>query len=531
MKKRALSFLLIISILFTSLSVRLYTLALTPSEAVTSPSLRAKDIDISRGCIYDRNAEPLVNNAYTQTLVIKPDTSSLDYLKSIGESEDTISRVANGFLTILKKDGSPEAPKCQSIKTVKTTKRYKNNSLLHIIGYTDQNNNGVCGIEKYYNDYLNRCGGTLTVTYSADATGRVLNGENITIENRGYNNKKGIVLTIDKTIQEICETALKNSTIEKGGVIVMDSQSAEILGCASVPTYEREQIEKYITAPNSPFINRCFTPYPVGSVFKIVTAAAAIEGGTKLFDYYCNGYTTQSETKFNCNNTNGHGLIDFNTALSKSCNPYFIELGVKTGSKRLLNTAEALGFGKKIDFGNGFCSDAGVLPTLNELNSNASIGNFSFGQGKLTATPLQIASLFATIGNNGIYTQPRLISGFADENGGFLKDDVAPQKRVLKEETCTVIKNALEQTTVSGTGKSAFSSLYNCYGKTATAQSGQFDSNGKEIMYCWFCGILPYKNKQYVICVLKENGTAGGSDCGPVFKEIGENIIITERKQ
>ncbi len=476
--------------------------------------------------IYDRNMTPLVNNSYEEIVIIKPSVNAVKEVISADASEDIIKSLSNGFLTITTKEDAKITKATDDIKLFKKTTRYGDNSLLHIIGYTDQYNEGVCGIEKHFNDYLKNTGGELSVTYTCDALGRVLTAENIKINDNGYTDKDGIVLTIDDTTQKICEVALKNSSIDKGAVIILDVKTSEILACVSKPQYDRDDLAEYIKSYDSPFINRCFSSFPVGSVFKVVTAAAMLEGGNKTDNYFCNGKTVQSSTTFNCNKAEGHGTIDLDDALSKSCNPYFIDAGVKTGSKRLLNTAEALGFGKATDFGNGYVSDSGLLPTEEDLNSDAAIGNFAFGQGKLTATPLQIASLFAVIGRNGIQKKPQLILGYADKNGAFLDETETKEKRVLSPETCKTIKDALTKTTIDGTGKAAFSSLYKCCAKTGTAQSGQMDTNGKEILYCWFCGLLPAENPEYVICVLKENGSAGGSDCGPVFKEIAEQLII-----
>jgi cell division protein FtsI/penicillin-binding protein 2 len=100
------------------------------------------------------------------------------------------------------------------------------------------------------------------------------------------------------------------------------------------------------------------------------------------------------------------------------------------------------------------------------------------------------------------------------------------KERIIEQSTCEVIKKGLEKTVTDGTGTSAKSELFECCAKTATAQSGQYDENGKEILYCWFSGFFPKENPQYTICIMKENGSSGGSDCGPVFKEIAENILL-----
>jgi penicillin-binding protein 2 len=227
---------------------------------------------------------------------------------------------------------------------------------------------------------------------------------------------------------------------------------------------------------------------------------------------------------FYCNKREGHGIVNFKTALSQSCNTYFIDIGTKTSGKSLLNTATKFGFGKEIEIGNGFFTDSGILPESDELNSDAAVGNFSFGQGKLTATPLQIAAFYSVIANNGIYNKPYIYNGFTDSEGKYTQIQQHNSIKILSKTTCQIVSEALLETTLNGTGKSAYSSLFTSATKTATAQSGTYDDKGNEIKYSWFVGFFPYENPEYVICIMKENGNSGGIDGAPVFKEISENI-------
>ena len=528
MKKRVICFLTSVIIAFVSLFSRLLFISVTPTAVAETSCTRAKEIGSARGMIYDRNLTPLVNCNYKEKLLIFPSEESMAILKRHGADNETLKQLSDGYFIVKENEYPERIVSSDSIKVIKTYERYADSSLVHLIGYTDFSGNGVCGIEKYYNDLLNSQGGKLEVIYSADATGRILTGEDVEIRNTGYYDYDGIVLTIDNDIQKICETALENNNIIKGAVVVMDVETSEILACASAPDYDRENVSDYINSPTSPFINRAFTAYPLGSVFKVVTSAAAIENGIALPHFNCKGYIAKSGNTFNCSDSSGHGYIDFSVALSDSCNPYFIDLGTKIGGEKLLITADTLGFGKSTDFGNRFMTDTGNLPELDSLNSDAAIGNFAFGQGELTATPVQIANLFACIGNGGILNEPRLIYGYTDKNGALSPLSGKEGTRVLSENTCNILKEALSLTTIDGTGKRAFSSLYTCCSKTATAQSGQYDENGNEILYCWFAGFFPADNPKYAICVMKENGISGGTDCAPVFKEIAEGIIAVK---
>ncbi len=531
MKKRIIGFLTALIIVVVSLTGRLLYISASPVAVSEQNCLRVREIASVRGMIYDRNLLPLVNCAYKEKLLIMPTEEAMGTMKKTGADEDTIKALSEGYFLIRDKNPPSNITSSDSIKIIKTYERYAESSLVHIIGYTDDIGNGVCGIEKYYNDSLISQGGKLEAIYSADAEGRILTGEDIEIRNTGYYNSDGIVLTIDTDIQTICENAMEKNNITKGAVVVMDVKTSEILSCVSAPHYDRNNLSEYMDSPDSPFINRAFTAYPVGSVFKVVTSVSAMENSIKLPQFRCTGNITKSENTFNCSNLSGHGIIDFNTALSDSCNPYFIDLGTHIGGEKLLHTAYNLGFGKSSDFGNGYMTDTGTLPQINSLNSDAAVGNFAFGQGELTATPVQIANLFACIGNGGIMNEPSIICGYTDKSGAFSPIGKEQGRRAISQKTCNILKDALIKTATDGTGKYAFSSLYDCCAKTATAQSGQYKENSEEILYCWFAGFFPAENPEYVICIMKEDGVSGGTDCAPVFKEIAEGIIGNSKLQ
>lgn len=530
LKKRIISSVTVIIFFFTALSGKLLYIS-TNSDYVSAQShIRVRELGKKSGTVYDRNGDKLTNRETKTVVCAKPTTENavtVNKLKGKSFTEDTILK---GSFTTFSLDEDTSLTESEDLKTYKIFERYSDCVALHILGYTDANGNGVTGIEKYFQNELKKSGGTLSVAFSADALGRMLVGEDVEIRDNNYYSHCGIMLTLDREIQKITENALKNGNIDKGAAVVLDVKNSAILACASTPVYERDNIEKYLKSTDAPFLNRAFEAFPVGSVFKPVTAAAALENGIFLDDFYCKGYIEKSGNRFNCNKTSGHGKTDFNTAVALSCNPYFIELSTRVGKKELLNTAEKLGFGKAIDLGNGFTASSGYLPDSKELNSDAAIGNLGFGQGKLTASPLQIATCFAAIANGGIYNSPYIYKGYVGENGSLTPAIQTTGKRVLSGNTCTTLKSAMAETITRGTGKSAFSSLFDSCAKTATAESGQYDENGKEIKYCWFAGFFPSDEPRYVVCILKENGNSGGTDGAPVFKEISENIYILEKQ-
>ena len=528
LKKRVISALLIIIISFLTLSGRLYFISSNTELVSAQPHIRVRELGSKKGTIYDRNGKPITNNKTETIICAKPTAENAVLLNKLKGKKFAKSTILKGYFTSFTTPKSNQINENEDIKKFDVFERYGDSVALHLIGYTDIDKNGVSGIEKYYQKEIDEHNGTLSVAYSADALGRMLIGENIEIRNNNYYSQGGIMLTIDRDIQIIVENALKNGNIDKGAAVVLDVKNSAILACASTPIYRRNNIEEYLNSTDSPFLNRAFECFPVGSVFKPVTAAAALENGINLKEYNCKGYIEKSENKFNCNKLEGHGKLDFDTAIAMSCNPYFIELSTQTGANKLLSTAKKLGFGKSIDLENGFVTPQGCLPDIKELNSSAAVGNLGFGQGKLTASPLQIANCFAAIANGGIYNEPYVYKGSFDSNGNLTPTVQKNGKRVLSKTTCQTIKNAMAKTTTDGTGKTAFTSLFDACTKTATAQSGQYDENGIEIKYCWFVGFFPIENPQYVICILKENGSSGGTDGAPVFKEISENIYIND---
>ncbi len=529
LEKRVIAAFLIIIFSFYALSGKIFYITENSDYVSVQPHIRVKVLSNKKGTIYDRNGNKLTNRETEKVICAKPNAENAVLISNLKGKDFAEETILNGYFTTFISDRDLNTEQNEGIKSLDIYKRYSDSVALHLLGYTDTDCNGITGIEKYYQNEIDTFNGSLSIAYSADALGRMLIGEPVEIRNNSYYSSGGIMLTIDREIQLITENALKKGNIDIGAAVILSAKNAEIIACASTPVYERDNIEKYLNSANSPFLNRAFESFPVGSVFKPVTAAAALENGIELKNFYCKGFIEKSGNKFNCNKLEGHGEINFDAAIAMSCNPYFIELSTQTGAIKLISTAKKLGFGKSINIGNGFTTSSGSLPDIIELNSNAAIGNLGFGQGKLTASPLQIAACFAAIANGGTYNSPYIFKGTIDENGGYNPSMQNTEKKVLSKKTCDAIKKAMLKTTFEGTGKSAFSSLFEACTKTATAQSGQYDKKGNEIKYCWFVGFFPIENPRYVICILKENGNSGGTDGAPVFKEISEKIYIYEK--
>ena len=208
-----------------------------------------------------------------------------------------------------------------------------------------------------------------------------------------------------------------------------------------------------------------------------------------------------------------------------SCNTFFIALGQQVGVEKTLTLCASLGLGKSVELADNFYLKSGILPSSESINSPQSLANLCFGQGELLVSPLQMAVAYACFANDGYYRAPTLMKGIIDKNGNIIQKVRLPEKyKVLNESTIHTLDKILESVVSNGNAKRAYSEFVVNHGKTATAQSGWYE-DGREITHTWFCGYFNHNNKTYVVVIFKEDGSSGGVDCAPIFKEISENIV------
>ncbi len=478
------------------------------------------NIGKTRGYIYDRNLVPLVNTSIENfsAILINDETKNL--------VTEQISDMMNGLILTVKTDNLNES---KYIKNFEKVGRYSDNGLcVHLVGYVNAENKGVSGIEKAFDKILNDASGELKLCYEADASGIALQGDGLSLIEESYNSSAGLSLTIDSEIQKIIEEVLDNSQIDCGSVVVMSVNDFEILACASKPEFSQNNVALSLENNELPFLNRALSAYPVGSVFKPIVVAAALENNIDINELYeCKGVMTINSNSFGCYSKAAHGLCDLNSAIEKSCNTYFINVGLKTGKENLIKTAENLGFGKEITFCSTLSSDKGNLPDSESIKSDSQLATLCFGQGELLATPVQLTAAYCVFASNGIYKEPTILKELLDENMnsyGYYKSEIC--YKALTQETCEIINNCLYNNMLNGTGKKGAPENTTSAGKTATAQTGRYDDEGNEILCTWFSGFFPFENPEYVVTVFNENGSTASEDCAPVFKEIAEKIII-----
>ena len=480
----------------------------------------------SRGIIYDRRLSRLTSDSTVTVSVIKPTLSALNILKNVLDDNEFLAismEISQCNPVVLRIGNSVEN---DDIITLPVYNRYSDRQIAsHIIGYlSDGGTKGVSGIESSFDSFLSSHGGRLDVRWLADANGSGLPGSDFDLVNSNYNSSGGVVLTIDKKFQSALESAADECRLRKGAAVMLDLGSGEIVAAVSRPDYDRNNIAACLTDENLPLFNRVLGSYPVGSVFKPLVAATALEQGIDpLAEFECKGFTVSSGKTFKC--LKKHGVVNMASALAYSCNCYFINLVESLDVEDVLETAKNLGFGSSIELTENICTYSGNLPEATELEQPGARANFSFGQGSLTANVIQVACLYSAIANGGEYKKPYLIKGLCDENMNLYDEyQTTSPVKVFSESTADIISSFLELAVREGTGTSA--QVENCRvgGKTATAQTGIF-VGGEERVVTWFAGFYPYEKPEYVLVVMCEDGDSGSSDCAPVFSQTVNYIL------
>lgn len=493
-----------------------------------SYKLRISDI---RGTIYDCRNVPLVNVEKKLVAAVIPSVEALSTLTpAVPEckKEELFKKCSGNTPFMIEIEKEVKSP---WIKVFEVPIRYSGVTLApHIIGYISGDKKGISGIEKVFDEYLSGKNQNICIKYDVDASGKILPGGQSIVEDKSYFTSKGVVLNIDSRIQAIAEECAAKQ-MSRGAVVVTQVPNCEVRACVSLPSFSPKDVSKYLSDKNSPLLNRSFCSFNLGSIFKLVTSAAALKKGVSSdLSYDCQGINEVDDAKFKCFNCKKHGLINMQDAIAYSCNGYFIELiKNKINKDDLLKMAGKFGLGKEIVFADGIVSREGKLPASESLEDIKTLANFSFGQGKLLATPMQISALINAIASGGIYTPPKLIKGLAAENMKFSPYDAHSElqrtEKIISPGIALKLKEFMKASVDYGTGKKGKPEdpETEVAAKTSTAQTGIIE-DGKRIEQSWFAGFFPYDKPKYSIVVLSEAGAGGGESAGPIFKEIVERI-------
>ncbi len=472
----------------------------------------------AEGTIYDRHLEPLVNREDAVYAAAFPTPETVQaLLPHIEEVSPLLKGIRTGKPFLCRVD--TEEIGCDAVTTVRVPVRGEGHLVgQHVLGYTLEHT-GVTGLENDYDKLLRGHEDPVTVTYTVDARGHALAGIPPVVSDAAGRNS-GIVTTLNHDIQALCEA----QPIEKGAVVVMDVKSGDILGMASFPAYDPDHLGDAISDENAPLINRCLCPYSVGSIFKLVTSAAAYRSHWTSFHTECTGRTVIHGQTFRCHDWNGHGEVDMTQAMIDSCNVYFVELSELLEPDRMRETAQDLGFGSQLALSKSIISQSGTLPSREDLKLPAEMANFCFGQGKLTATPVQVTQMTCGIANNGKMPIARLIRG-TTKHGEDPLEEKPPRYALALSRDCA---KYLQELMIAAVNRNEHSNAApaNTFaaGKTSTAQTGRYDENGTELCHAWITGYFPLDKPQYAVTVLVEDGGYGNSAAAPIFRTIAETL-------
>ena len=527
-----------------------------------------RKINPKRGTIYDTTGTNILAVSSTvETVTVNPSNISsedkervatalanifeLDYetvLKKVKKrsSIETIVRKVEKEKTDELRKWIEENNITSGINIDEDTKRYYpyNNLASQIIGFCGSDNQGLDGIEAKYEEELK--GEQGAIQKHTDAKGGEIGeeGENYIPAVDGND----LVLTIDLTIQSIVEKYLEEACIDNvctdgGSIIVMNPQNGDILAMANYPNYNlNEPYEPYTeelkatwdsleqsektTYLQAVWRNKAIADtYEPGSVFKLITASAALEEGITDTDnegeFSCTGGIEVAGVRIKCwRYYRPHGSESLRQALMNSCNPVFIGLGQKLGVEKYYEYLEKFGLLKTT--GIDLPGEAGSIFLAKEKAGPVELATISFGQ-RFEITPIQLVTAVSSIANGGTSIKPRVVKQIIDSETKEVTDiPVQKGNTVISKETSEKVLSMMESVVLEGTGKNAKVAGYRIGGKTGTSEDGV--NTNKYVTS--FCGVAPIDNPQVVVLVTLYNPTGeGGHQGGGVAAPVGGQIF------
>lgn len=557
----------VIAFLFFVLAMRLFYIQIIKHRdyQTLSESIRARVIThiASRGCIYDRYGQIMAESRVIYDLYLVPyqmkePEKVFMVLQKIGLKTDNLRNKIN------KKNYLPYEPLLLKsnldiraisyleelgkelpgvVLSSRIVRNYPNRRIAaHVLGYVGEINKkelgylrkygyklgdiiGMAGVEKYYDHYLKGINGGQPL--EVDPLGNPIK-ELVAFEPIPGAN---LYLTIDLALQIKAEEIFANN---KGGIIVLEVASGEVLAMVSKPDYDpnyftdilTEQEWQEILKSDHPLHNRVLTGYPPGSTFKIITLMTALQD--KFFNkkqrFYCPGAFYLGKRKFDCWLTPGHGNLDLFQGFINSCNVVFYNLGLMLGPQKIAETAAGFGFGLSSNIDLPY-EAKGLIPTERWKKRQYDLPwypgdslNMAIGQGYILVSPLQMALAASAIANeNGYIFKPYLARKILSPNGKVLLENNKELTAALPflAENREILKNLMKDVVAVGTGKRAQVQGFSVCGKTGTAEQGL---NKKS--HAWFVSFAPHAAPEIAMVVFVEEGGAGGEKAADISGQI-----------
>ncbi len=518
-----------------------------------------RNINAKRGTIWDATGEnALAISASSETVSVNPvnikevdkekvarvlsDIFDLDYEKTLRKVKkrsaiELIAKKVDKEKTDALRIWMEENNITTGINIDEDTKRYYPYSTLasNVIGFTGSDNQGLEGLEMQYDEILSGTNGRILKLTDATGTDLEKEGEDYIAAVDGDD----IVLTIDMTVQSICEKYLENACIDNkctdgGNIIVINPKTGDILGLASYPNYNlnspyeinNEELkaiwDNLESKDKSTYLQQMWRnkaisdTYEPGSTFKLMTSSVALQEGIadvdKAGEFNCSGSINIAGTRIRCwRYYRPHGSQSLREALMNSCNPAFIAIGQKIGVETYYDYLEKFGLLSKT--GIDLPGEASSIFLKENKVGPVELATISFGQ-RFEITPIQMTKLVATIANGGKEVNPRLVKAIIDGETGERKSlSIEPGEQIISEENANKVLSMMESVVAEGTGKNAQVSGYRIGGKTGTSEDGV--DTGKYIAS--FVGVADISDPELAIIVILYNPTGEGGHQGGVW--------------
>ena len=517
---------------------------------------REREIKAARGEIVDRNGVVLATNRTVCTISV---------IHSQIEDPKRVTEVLSAELEMEEREVREKVEKVSSMERIRTNvdketgDRIRNYDLAgvkvdedykryypfddlasRVLGFTGGDNQGIIGLEVKYEDYLKGTNGTiLTVT---DARGVELGG--VAEDRIEPVAGETLQVSLDYNIQAYCQQAAENVMEEKQAeavsILLMNPQNGEILACVNVPEFDLNDPYELNTGAdaaslsdeelqdqlNQMWRNRCINDtYEPGSTFKIITASACLEEGVVSLDdtFFCPGYRIVEDRKIRCHKVGGHGQETFVQGIQNSCNPVFMDIGLRLGSDRFYDYFEEFGLLKLTNV--DLPGEAGTIMHRKEDIGTVELATMTFGQ-SFQVTPIQMAVTVSSIINGGTRVTPHVGKAVLDENGETVEEfDYEAEDGIVSEETSETMQMLLESVVSEGSGKNAYIEGYSIGGKTATSQTLPRSAD-KYISS--FLGFAPADDPQILGIVIIHDPKGvyyGGTIAAPVLRDIYDNVL------
>lgn len=517
---------------------------------------RERDIKAARGEIIDRNGTVLATNRTVCTISV---------IHSQIENPEKVIEKLSEFLEMDADQVRKKVEKISSIERIRSNvdkrtgdkirnlglagvkvdedfKRYYpyNELASKVLGFTGGDNQGIVGLEVKYEKYLKGINGKILTT--TDARGIELDGvaEDRLEPEAGNTLRISLDYTMQKYALQMAEKVRTEKQADKVGIILMNPQNGEIYAMVNVPEFDLNQPfmlnneetgenltdEQRQDALNQMWRNGCINDtYEPGSTFKIITASAGLEeGAVHLTDQFsCPGYKVVEDRRIRCHKVGGHGAENFVQGIQNSCNPVFIEVGLRIGVDRFFDYFRQFGL---MDLtGVDIPGEAGTIMHKKENVGQVELATISFGQ-SFQITPIQLATTVSALVNGGRRVTPHLGMEVLSAEGKKVKTfRYNAKKHIVSEKTSQTMRELLESVVAEGSGKNAYVEGYRIGGKTATSQTLPRSAN-KYISS--FVGFAPADDPQILgMCVIynPQGVYYGGTIAAPVIGKIFENIL------